>query len=71
MYLPVARTEHPNWSASNGSPTNAMEITNIVIHSRKPENPEFKEEMLDERITHRCYYRKFKQESCARWRNEK
>ena len=54
MYLPVAHTVHPNWSASNGSPTNAMEIANIVIHSRKLENPEFKEEMLDERITDRC-----------------
>ena len=38
MYLPVAHTEHPNWSASNGSHTNAMEIANIVIHSTKPEN---------------------------------
>ena len=54
MYLPVAHTEHPNWSTSNRSPTNAMEIANIVIHSRKPENPEFKEEMLDERITDKC-----------------
>jgi len=31
-----------------------MEIANIVIHSRKPKNPEFKEEMLDERIRERC-----------------
>ena len=54
MYLPVAHAVHPNWSASNGSPTNAMEIANIVIHSRKPKNPEFKEEMLDERIRERC-----------------
>ena len=36
MYLPVAHTVH-------GSPTNAMEIANIVIHSRKLENHEFKE----------------------------
>ena len=54
MYLLVAHTVHPNSFASNGSPTNAMEIANIVIHSRKPENPEFKEEMLDERITYSC-----------------
>ena len=43
MYLPVAHTVHPNSSDSNGSPTNAMEIANIVIHSRKLENHEFKE----------------------------
>jgi len=54
MYLPVAHRVHPNWSASNRSSTNAMEIANIVIHSRKPKNPEFKEEMLDERIRERC-----------------
>ena len=48
VYLLIAHTVHPNRSASNGSPTNAMEIANIVIHSRKPENPEFIEEVLDE-----------------------
>ena len=54
MYLQVAHMVHPNSSASNGSPTNAMEIANIVIHSRKPKNHKFKEEMLDERTTDRC-----------------
>ena len=54
VYLPLAHTVHPNRSTSNGSPTNAMEIANIVIHSRKPKNHKFKEEMLDERTTDRC-----------------